>query len=419
MSHITQTPWRVPQTFRSETRRVLRGVLAVLIVAATIAIPACGDGTTSNPPPDASAQQKSKKDEMHGRAGRAAEALADDAMGASPSPAPGEPANASSKQDDHKKKSHETDDASGVMFYISMHGEKGGNSLAGLTSSGSLVSNVLQDASGTVGATLKDLRGMCKLSDGSLLVVNAWQQDTRIVQYGPEGADGLRPFVKVFIQGGETNPAMQHTYSVLLGPDGNVYCSNQDSNTVTRYQGPTGSTPGAPLPAPPALERYVGLPPGIFITDSHTSAHGVHAVRGLAFGPDGLLYVSDRDAHRVYSFDPKTGDRKAIVVNEEDGLKQPIQLAFSPDGNYLFVGDDDANCVWRKDLQQGKVEMFIKPNTGGLDAPSALLIEGEHLFVGNRKGKSVLRFKLPEGKLHSHPFADKLPDNPEFLLPAH
>jgi hypothetical protein len=45
--------------------------------------------------------------------------------------------------------------------------------------------------------------------------------------------------------------------------------------------------------------------------------------------------------------------------------------------------------VWRKDLQQGKVEMFIKPNTGGLDAPSALLIEGEHLFVGNRKGKSV------------------------------
>jgi sugar lactone lactonase YvrE len=69
--------------------------------------------------------------------------------------------------------------------------------------------------------------------------------------------------------------------------------------------------------------------------------HGIHAVRGLAFGPDGLLYVSDRNAHRVYSYDLKTGERKAIVVSEEDGLKQPIQLAFSPDGNSLFVGDDD------------------------------------------------------------------------------
>jgi len=307
-----------------------------------------------------------------------------------------------------------------IIFYVSMHGAEGGNTLIGLTQKGDVKGSVLRGAPpGEAGDTLKDLRGMCLLGDGSLLVVNAWMQDTRIVHFGAPGSDGVRNFIGVFIKGGTMNPALQHTYSVVVGPDGSIYCSNQDSNTVTRYSGPGAQTPGTPLPAPPSLANFGSLAPGTFIPNRKTSPDGLVEVRGIAFGSNGLLYVADRSASTVSAYDPTTGQRKSVIATERDGLKHPIQVAASADGRYLFIGDNGANCVWRKDLDSGEFIQFVKPGTGGLDAPSAIVVQGDHLYVGNRKGKSILRFKMPEGHLDPHPFVEKLPDSPEFLLSLH
>jgi len=324
------------------------------------------------------------------------------------------------KHDDKSdEKSAHGHDATGdqITFYVSMHGADGGNTLVGLTAKGDVKGSVLRGAPpGEAGEALKDLRGMCLLGDGSLLVVNAWMKDTRIVQFGRPGADGVRSFERVFIKGGTMNPALIHTYSVAVGPDGSIYCSNQDSNTVTRYAGPGAQSPGEPLPAPTALANFGGLAAGMFIPSNKTSPEGLVAVRGIAFGSDGLLYVADRSASRVSAYDPKTGERKSVIASERDGLKRPIQLAFSPDGHFLYIGDNGANCVWRKDLDSGEFTQFVKPGTGGLDAPSAIVVTDSHLFVGSRKGKSVLRFQMPNGHLDPKPFVEKLPDDPEFLL---
>ncbi|MBM4111905.1 MAG: hypothetical protein FJ253_00790 [Phycisphaerae bacterium] len=304
-----------------------------------------------------------------------------------------------------------------IVFYVSMHGDQGGNTLIGLNAKGEVKGSVLRGAPpGDAGESLRDLRGMCLLGDGSILVVNAWMKDTRIVQFGKPGADGVRDFERVFIKGGTGNQGLVHTYSVVVGPGGNIYCSNQDTNTVTRYAGPGAQSPGEPLPAPPSLKSFGSLAPGTFVPNSQTSPQGISEVRGIAFGPDGLLYVADRTGSRVSAYDPQSGDRKAIVASEKDGLKHPIQLAFTPDGKFLFIGDNGANCVWRKDLDSGAITQFVKPGTGGLDAPSAIVVSDAHLFVGSRKTKSILRFKMPEGTLDPHPFVEKLPDNPEFML---
>lgn len=304
-----------------------------------------------------------------------------------------------------------------IVFYVSMHGEQGGNTLIGLNAKGETKGAVLRGSPpGDAGDSLKDLRGMCLLGDGSILVVNAWMKDTRIVQFGKPGADGVRNFERVFIKGGTMNPGLVHTYSVIVGPDGNIYCSNQDTNTVTRYAGPGAQAPGEPLPAPPSLRNFGGLAPGTFIPNSQTSPQGISEVRGIAFGPDGLLYVADRTGSRVSAYDPASGEKKSDVATERDGLKHPIQLAFTPDGKFLFIGDNGANCVWRKDLDAGTITQFVKPGTGGLDAPSAIVVSDAHLFVGSRKNKAILRFKMPEGTLDPHPFVEKLPDNPEFML---
>jgi hypothetical protein len=404
-------------------RRVLRDgtvlrALSLLALAVAIGLPACSDSST---PPEAEAKhhKEKDKDKEHGHAERDAGALSDEDRTAMGDETEGKDGSNRS-QDDQKKKSHGHDDggAGHADFYVSMHGEKGGNTVAGLTANGELVPSVLQAAQGEVGATLRDLRGLCLLADNSLLVVNAWQQDTRIIRYAP-AADGTLAFQGVFIQGGESNPALQHTYSIVLGPDGNVYCSNQDSNTVTRYRGPGTDHPGEPVKPPPSLAAFGDLPPGMFVPSTRTTPEGLHGVRGLAFGPNGLLYVADRDASRVVSYDPASGERKAIVASDRDGLKRPIQLAFSQDATFLFIGDDEADCVWRKDLDAGTVSVFVERGTGGLEAPSALLIAGDHLYVGNRKDKSILRFRFSDQGHHAHEFAHNLPDAPEFFISGH
>jgi DNA-binding beta-propeller fold protein YncE len=142
---------------------------------------------------------------------------------------------------------------------------------------------------------------------------------------------------------------------------------------------------------------------------------GLSAVRGICFGPDGYLYVADRDGSRVSSYDRKTGERVKIVVSEANGLKKPIQVTFTEDGKSLFVGDDETEQVLRLDMDSGLCSVFIPRGTAGLKAPSALVVSAKWLYVGSRLTKEILRFEIATGKPDSKPYVT-LPDHPEFLL---
>jgi sugar lactone lactonase YvrE len=241
-------------------------------------------------------------------------------------------------------------------------------------------------------------------------------KDTRILRFGPIAADGTAPFMAAVMDGGPTNPALFHTYAIAIAPDGSIYCSNQDSITVTRYAGLKSSTPGAPLPLPPSIESRKDIQPATFIPSAKEDKEGLKDVRGIAFGPDELLYVADRKRGEVSAYETQSGKRSHIVASTKDGLKQPIQLHFTPDGTTLFISDDGANCVWRVTLATKAVSKFIPPGAGGLNAPSALLVDGDQLLVGSREGKQILAFSLTDGTPAAKPFADKLPDNPEFFV---
>src|SRR5207302_1031446 len=64
---------------------------------------------------------------------------------------------------------------------------------------------------------------------------------------------------------------------------------------------------------------------------------GLAHSQGLAFGPDGNLYVCTQDSQSVLRFDGKTGAvMGAFVPTGSGGLALPMGLAFGPDGN-LYV----------------------------------------------------------------------------------
>ncbi len=81
-----------------------------------------------------------------------------------------------------------------------------------------------------------------------------------------------------------------------------------------------------PPPRPPLIapEQPINLPPGFAIG---VFAQGLNGPRMLAIGPDGQLYVADRDANRIVRLPDLNGDGMAdgiqVVADDLDAPQQP------------------------------------------------------------------------------------------------
>ena len=320
--------------------------------------------------------------------------------------------------DQPKNRTHDHElTAKDPRWYITMHGKPAGNTVHGINSDGELLGSVLGDVPDSAGGEAQGVRGMLHTGRHGLLLVSANMSDTRILWYGSPNADGILPFDSVFAVKRLANPEMVHSYALAVGIDGTVFASNQDTNTVTRYSGIGTATPGQPIPVPPDIAG-LGLPPGEIVPRAGISPQGVTEIRGIAIGADGLLYVADRGASQVVAFDCKTGLRRSVIADASRGLKRPIQLLFAPDGETLYISDNGAPAIFRTNVRTGDFTLFANARTGCPELPSSLALDDKHLYVGDRKKMQILRFKIETGERDRDAFVDKLPDAPEFMIPA-
>lgn len=300
-----------------------------------------------------------------------------------------------------------------VAWLLTMHGHDGKpQGVWGISDEG-VLSGPLNSAipDGPAGLVPHDLRGLTPLPDGGFLAMNAYINDTRILRFGARDASGAYPYLGDFAKAGAAVPALAHGYQIAIARNGKVYASNQDSDTVTCFAGLDQPNAGAPV----SLANAAGSAPGVIVPSDKTSADGINDVRGIAFGPDGLLHVCDRGAGRVSAYDTSTGRRVKVVADARHGLKHPIQALFTPDGASMFVSDNGADCVFKVEVASGRVAEFVAKGKAGLAEPSALAIHDGWLYVASRQDKRILRFRLSDGEPDANPFAT-LPDEPEFLL---
>lgn len=307
-------------------------------------------------------------------------------------------------------------------WYVTFHGgdEHGDwNNIHRFTPSGEHAGAALDRRSLPEPIKLRELRGFRFGPEGDLYVANAYKDRSQILRFhGRPNAAGKHEYRDTFAEGQHADSGLAHPFDVEFGPDGNLFVPSQDTSLVGRYVGPLSAvgSPGSAMPYPEALRDFPEgtFHPGTFVPSNRHVPTGLKEVRHAIFGPDGHLFVADRNANRIQRYDGITG----ALIREYDSkhLVTPIHLLWLPHDGSLLIGSRDRHAVLKLDLETGETSELIAPKSGGLASPAGLALgPDDRLYVASRDGHQILRFDPATGRPDKHPFIDNLPDRPEFL----
>ncbi|MFE7761140.1 hypothetical protein [Streptomyces sp. NPDC057438] len=111
---------------------------------------------------------------------------------------------------------------------------------------------------------------------------------------------------------------------------------------------------------------------------------------GVAFGPDGRLYVAQFLAGQISAVDPASGDVE-VVVPMDGPVQSPDDLAFGADGS-MYVADLVPGRVWRR-TPVGEYTLVSDEVTN----PNGIMCVGDRLFVNEMRPDGRLLELFPDG----------------------
>lgn len=111
---------------------------------------------------------------------------------------------------------------------------------------------------------------------------------------------------------------------------------------------------------------------------------------GVAFGPDGRLYVAQFLAGQISAVDTATGDVE-VVVPMDGPVQSPDDLAFGADGS-MYMADLVPGRVWRRS-PAGEYHLVCDDVTN----PNGITCVGDRLFVNEMKPDGRLMELFPDG----------------------
>lgn len=199
--------------------------------------------------------------------------------------------------------------------------------------------------------------------DGQKLYLTSFS-DNEVLEHDATSGTRLRSFV---------GACLFLPIDVTFGPDAKLYVACFGDNSIGRIDPATG----------------LGL--GSFVLGG---SGGLVNPRGLAFGPDGDLYVSSGSGE-ILRFDGTTGAFVGVFVDtggNGGGPVDPYGLAF--DGGLLYVASYFPSEVRAFDATTSAyVSTPVASGAGGLSGPTALAFgpDGE-LYVTSRNDDAVRRY---------------------------
>jgi hypothetical protein len=175
--------------------------------------------------------------------------------------------------------------------------------------------------------------------------------------------------------------ALSGPVQAVYGPDGNLYVTSIGNGQILRYNGQTGAF----------MDAFVS---GI----AHDSSGGFDVgPLGLAFGPDGNLYVTNDFTDEVQVYNGTTGALAFTFGSSH--LSSPTGLVFY--GGNLFVSSYNDNTI----QEFASTGVFVRTLTSvglvdigfGFGGPEQLAIHNGNLFVTNFSSSDVEEYDLVTG----------------------
>jgi len=111
---------------------------------------------------------------------------------------------------------------------------------------------------------------------------------------------------------------------------------------------------------------------------------------GVAFGPDGRLYVAQFLAGQISAVDIASGDVE-VVVPMDGPVQSPDDLAFASDGT-MYIADLVPGRVWRRS-PQGDYRLVSEQ----VQVPNGITCVGDRLFVNEMRVNGRLLELFPDG----------------------
>jgi outer membrane protein assembly factor BamB len=233
---------------------------------------------------------------------------------------------------------------------------------------------------------------MAVLSDGSLLVVNSYVEDSRILHFSNCSSTGLRQFIQNITSFHPlANGGLVHPYGLAVLNDGVIFTSSQDSGAVQRFFGPMAPVlewAGQPYPFPAtvlqALASGQDAYPGAFAFWSTSTS----SLRGIAISSTGSVYVADEASGmvRVLNSDGSASTQYPVTT--------PIGLLLDEPTGRLFVSSN-SGPVYALRLSNG--EVLTKYTSNEVSHSTGMALYGSKLYVLSQNTQTLVAFDANSG----------------------
>lgn len=209
--------------------------------------------------------------------------------------------------------------------------------------------------------------------------------------------------------GGDSGPSaeaqLKQPHSIVLDRNDNLYICDIQNNRIRRRDAASG-----------ILTSFAGNGETADTPDEAPLTAPLHGPRSIDIGPDGTMYLILREGNKVFSIDPQRKILKRIAGTGAKGYggdggraldstwNGPKGIAYAPDGS-LYISDTENHVIRRVSLADGTVSTVAGTGMRGdgpdgdplgcaLARPHGVCVHNGTLYIGDSENYRIRALAL-------------------------